>query len=48
MNDPQMRQRMESRMNNNFKYSTPDQKVEQARRRAENRLRREKQQQRSN
>jgi hypothetical protein len=46
MNDPANRSRMENRMNNNFKYSTPDQKVDQARRRAEARMRREKQQQR--
>ena len=43
MNDPQQRARMENRMNNNFKYSTPDQKVDQARRRAEMRQRRERQ-----
>jgi hypothetical protein len=45
MNDPTRRQRMESRANNNFKYSTPDQKVERARRTAEMRARREQQQQ---
>lgn len=43
-NDPQIRQRMESRANSNFKHTTPDQKVETARRRAEMRARREQQQ----
>ncbi len=35
----QNQQRMENRMNNNFKYSTPEQRVERARRAADRKLR---------